>query len=55
MIGKLKGILDLIEEDRVILDVGGVGYIVNASTKSIVRLPRLGETTSLLITSIQFF
>ena len=49
MIGKLKGILDLIEEDRVILDVGGVGYIVNASTKSIVRLPRLGETTSLLI------
>jgi holliday junction DNA helicase RuvA len=49
MIGKLKGILDQIDEDKVILDVSGVGYIVHISAKSLSSLPMLGESTSFLI------
>jgi holliday junction DNA helicase RuvA len=49
MIGKLKGILDSIESDRIILDVSGVGYIVNCSNKSISKLPFIGEAASFLI------
>lgn len=33
MIGKLKGIIDTIAEDHLILDVGGVGYLVFASRR----------------------
>jgi holliday junction DNA helicase RuvA len=49
MIGKLKGILDSIESDRIILDVSGVGYIVHCSNKSILKLPLVGEVASFLI------
>ena len=49
MIGKLKGILDSIEIDKVILDVGGVGYLINCSSKTIAQLPILGEKSSFLI------
>ena len=49
MIGKLKGILDSIEENHMILDVAGVGYIVHASAKSITKLPDIGKETALLI------
>ena len=33
MIGKLKGIVDSVAEDHLILDVGGVGYLVFASRR----------------------
>lgn len=49
MIGKLKGILDAIYEDRVILDVNGVGYIISISAKSMSNLPLIGEAAMLLI------
>ncbi len=49
MIGKLKGILDEIEESRVILDVSGVGYVVYCSEKTLSCLPGLGEAASFLI------
>lgn len=49
MIGKLKGILEEIEESRVILDVSGVGYIVNCSDKTLSCLPGIGEAASFLI------
>lgn len=49
MIGKLKGILEEIEESRVILDVSGVGYVVHCSEKTLSRLPALGEAASFLI------
>ncbi len=49
MIGKLKGILDNIEETGVILDVSGVGYIINCSAKTLSSLPSIGEAVSFLI------
>lgn len=49
MIGKLKGILDNIGEDQVILDVAGVGYIVYCSAKSMAKLPNVGEAAIFLI------
>ncbi len=49
MIGKLKGILDSYNEDSVILDVNGVGYIVHCSGRTLQNLPKPGEAISLLI------
>ena len=39
MIGKLKGIIDSYGEDFVILDVGGVGYQVHCSARTLQELP----------------
>src|SRR5205085_12676550 len=39
MIGKLKGLIDSYGEDFVILDVGGVGYQVHCSGRSLQALP----------------
>ena len=49
MIGKLKGIVDSVDDDGLILDVGGVGYLVAASARTLRALPALGETAELLI------
>src|SRR6202167_2570178 len=38
MIGKLAGIVDSIADDTVILDVGGVGYLVQCPASTISRL-----------------
>ena len=43
MIGKLRGIVDTYGEDWVILDVGGVGYHVFCSTRTLAALPPAGE------------
>lgn len=43
MIGKLRGIVDTYGEDWVILDVGGVGYHVSCSTRTLAALPPAGE------------
>jgi Holliday junction DNA helicase RuvA len=48
MIGKLKGIVDWVGEDQAILDVGGVGYLVTCSGRTLGRLVR-GEAAALLI------
>lgn len=42
MIGKLKGILDAIGDDYVIIDVNGVGYQVHCSTRTLSGLPQVG-------------
>lgn len=47
MIGKLKGLLDTIGEDHVVLDVGGVGYLVQCSTRTLANLPGAGEALTL--------
>ena len=49
MIGKLKGVVDSYAEDHVILDVHGVGYVVQCSTRTLQKLPRPGEAASLAI------
>ena len=49
MIGKLKGVVDSFGEDFVILDVHGVGYVVNCSTRTLQNLPRAGEAATLAI------
>ena len=49
MIGKLKGIVDSVEEEALVLDVNGVGYLVSASARTLRALPAAGEPTELLI------
>ena len=49
MIGKLRGLVDTVDADEVILDVNGVGYLVAASARSLRALPPRGETAELLI------
>ena len=47
MIGKLKGVIDSYGEDHVILDVQGVGYVVQCSARTLQRLPQPGEAAAL--------
>lgn len=49
MIGKLSGILDSVAQNSLILDVGGVGYLVHASPRTLSRAGQPGDTLSLLI------
>ena len=49
MIAKLKGIIDDIGEDSLIIDVGGVGYEVFCPSATLAGLPAPGEATSLVI------
>ena len=49
MIGKLTGIIDSYGDDWVIVDVGGVGYHVNCSTRTLTALPQPGERASIAI------
>jgi holliday junction DNA helicase RuvA len=49
MIGKLKGIIDSLGEDFVILDVQGVGYLVHCSGRTLRKLPCRGELATLAI------
>ncbi|MFG1477644.1 Holliday junction branch migration protein RuvA [Xanthobacter sp. V4C-4] len=49
MIGKLKGVVDSVAEDHLILDVHGVGYLVHCSARTLRDLPRMGEAVSLVI------
>jgi Holliday junction DNA helicase RuvA len=49
MIGKLKGIVDEVGEEELILDVGGVGYLVAASARTLRALPSVGQPAALFI------
>jgi holliday junction DNA helicase RuvA len=49
MIGKLRGVVDSVEEEALILDVGGVGYLVSASARTLRAIPAVGEPAELLI------
>jgi Holliday junction DNA helicase RuvA len=49
MIGKLKGIIDTYGEDFVVLDVGGVGYQVHCSARTLQELPAPGQPATLSI------
>jgi Holliday junction DNA helicase RuvA len=49
MIGKLKGIIDSYGEDFIVLDVNGVGYLVQCSARTLQELPGVGQATTLSI------
>jgi Holliday junction DNA helicase RuvA len=47
MIAHLKGRLDETGIDHAVIDVGGVGYLVGASSRTLAALPPVGEATTL--------
>ena len=47
MIGRISGVVDYISEDHIIIDVGGVGYIIYVTQTTINNSPKLGEKISL--------
>ncbi|SIT86944.1 Holliday junction branch migration protein RuvA [Pontibaca methylaminivorans] len=47
MIGRIRGRLDWRGGDHVLIDVGGVGYIVHCSERTLAALPAVGEAVSL--------
>jgi Holliday junction DNA helicase RuvA len=49
MIAKLAGLLDQVMSDGAVIDVGGVGYLVFCSTRTIGQLPPPGAATRLLV------
>ncbi len=49
MIGKLRGAVDTVGADHAIIDVGGVGYEVACSSRTLSALPAQGEPVTLFI------
>jgi len=49
MIGKLKGTIDEIGDDHVVLDVHGVGYVAHCSSRTLSKLSAPGEAVVLFI------
>lgn len=49
MIARLKGLIDDLAEDHLVLDVGGVGYLVQCSARTLRQLPGRGEAIVLEI------
>lgn len=49
MIARLTGLLDSTGEDWAVVDVGGVGYLVHCSARTLSQLPGRGERVSLAV------
>jgi Holliday junction DNA helicase RuvA len=49
MIGKLRGVIDTYNEDSVVIDVHGVGYLVHCSVRTLQSLPAPGEAATISI------
>lgn len=49
MIASLKGLLATVAEDSAVVEVGGVGYLVFCSARTLSTLPRPGEAVALKI------
>jgi Holliday junction DNA helicase RuvA len=49
MIAKLSGLLDSVGSDSAIVDVGGVGYLVFCSARTLAKLPAKGAPVALLV------
>ena len=49
MIGKLRGRIDSVGDDEIVIDVNGVGYVVSASSRTLRALPPLGSEATLFI------
>jgi Holliday junction DNA helicase RuvA len=53
MIARLRGIVDAIEDGRCIVDVGGVGYLVFCSSRTLGALPQAGVASLLIETQVR--
>ena len=53
MIAKLTGRIEALEENRCVVDVGGVGYLVQASTRTLAALPAGAAATLLIETQVR--
>jgi Holliday junction DNA helicase RuvA len=51
MIGRLRGVVAEIESEDVLIDVMGVGYVVRCGSRTLARLPAVGEEVMLHIDS----
>ncbi len=49
MIARLRGLVDSLEDQRCVIDVQGIGYLVFASTRTLAALPHAPLETTLLI------
>ncbi|GBD56553.1 Holliday junction branch migration protein RuvA [Gluconobacter wancherniae] len=52
MIGQLTGLVGQVENERCIIDVNGVGYVVSASTRTLSVLPRPPEVARVLVETV---
>lgn len=52
MFAKLTGVIDTIQNNSVVLDVNGVGYLVAASSRTLGRIGGSGDRTALLIETV---
>lgn len=52
MIAKLTGLVDSVARDHAIIDVGGVGYFVRCSTRTLGALPPAGSAASLSVETL---
>nr|WP_276570052.1 Holliday junction branch migration protein RuvA [Rhodovibrio salinarum] len=48
----MRGMVDEVDDDHLILDVGGVGYLVHASSRTLGRLPGRSEAVALMIETV---
>ena len=53
MIAKLKGVVDSVDTDSAVIDVGGVGYLVSASSRTLRDLVAGGPATMLVETIVR--
>jgi Holliday junction DNA helicase RuvA len=53
LIAKLKGVVDSVDADSAIVDVGGVGYLVSASARTLRELAAGDEVTVLVETIVR--
>jgi Holliday junction DNA helicase RuvA len=49
MIASLRGLVERVDEDGAIVEVGGVGYLVFCSSRTLAALPRAGEAVHLRV------
>ena len=46
MIGKVSGRVDYVAEDHVLIEAGGLGYLIYCSPRTLAALPPAGEATA---------